>query len=78
MKEVLSMRKIFVLFLILSFVGLMSIGFSAKTVRVGIVYDVGGRGDKSFNDAAYAGLQRAIKVLKVENFLELSQNKTMT
>jgi len=66
MKEVLSMRKIFVLFLILSFVGLMSIGFSAKTVRVGIVYDVGGRGDKSFNDAAYAGLQRAIKVLKVE------------
>ncbi|MGC9001984.1 MAG: BMP family lipoprotein [Dictyoglomus sp.] len=60
------MRKIFVLFLILSFVGLMSIGFSAKTVRVGIVYDVGGRGDKSFNDAAYAGLQRAIKVLKVE------------
>ncbi len=28
-------------------------------VRVGLVFDVGGRGDKSFNDAAYAGLERA-------------------
>ncbi len=27
--------------------------------RVGLVFDVGGRGDKSFNDAAYAGLLRA-------------------
>ncbi|MBK6461336.1 MAG: hypothetical protein IPF92_10035 [Myxococcales bacterium] len=24
-------------------------------VRVGLVFDVGGRGDKSFNDAAYEG-----------------------
>lgn len=29
------------------------------TVRVGLVYDVGGRGDQSFNDMAYAGLERA-------------------
>jgi basic membrane protein A len=28
--------------------------------KVGLALDVGGRGDKSFNDAAYAGLQRAI------------------
>jgi basic membrane protein A len=28
-------------------------------VRVGLVFDIGGRGDKSFNDAAYAGLIRA-------------------
>jgi len=26
---------------------------------VGLVFDIGGRGDKSFNDAAYAGLERA-------------------
>ncbi|GAV23778.1 BMP family lipoprotein [Carboxydothermus pertinax] len=32
-----------------------------KKVRVGLVFDVGGRGDKSFNDAAYAGLERAQK-----------------
>lgn len=28
-------------------------------LRVGLVFDVGGRGDKSFNDAAYAGLVEA-------------------
>jgi basic membrane protein A and related proteins len=32
-----------------------------KKFRVGIVYDVGGRGDLSFNDMAYAGLARAQK-----------------
>jgi len=31
----------------------------APKLRVGIVYDVGGRGDLSFNDMAYAGLERA-------------------
>jgi basic membrane protein A len=34
--------------------------------RVGLVFDVGGRGDKSFNDAAYAGLERARAELGVE------------
>lgn len=34
--------------------------------RVGLVFDVGGRGDKSFNDAAYIGLLRAEKELNVE------------
>ena len=28
-------------------------------MHVGLVFDIGGRGDKSFNDAAYAGLERA-------------------
>jgi basic membrane protein A len=28
-------------------------------VDVGIVFDVGGRGDKSFNDGAYLGAERA-------------------
>ncbi len=34
-------------------------------VKVGLVFDVGGRGDQSFNDAAYAGLERAMKELGV-------------
>ncbi|HTE02661.1 MAG TPA: BMP family ABC transporter substrate-binding protein, partial [bacterium] len=38
-------------------------GAQAKKWRVGIVYDVGGRGDLSFNDMAYAGLARAQKEL---------------
>src|SRR5687767_8603761 len=32
-----------------------------KKLRVGMVYDVGGKGDLSFNDMAYAGLTRAQK-----------------
>jgi basic membrane protein A len=31
----------------------------AKTLKVGMAYDVGGRGDQSFNDAAAAGLDKA-------------------
>ena len=34
-------------------------------VRVGLVFDVGGRGDKSFNDAAYEGISRASRELGV-------------
>src|SRR4051812_19566158 len=30
-------------------------------LKVGIAYDTGGRGDKSFNDSAYAGVEAAIK-----------------
>ncbi|RLD17892.1 MAG: BMP family ABC transporter substrate-binding protein [Caldiserica bacterium] len=33
--------------------------------RVGLVFDVGGRGDKSFNDSAYRGLERAKKELGI-------------
>src|SRR5215212_7170859 len=36
-------------------------GGNAEAKRVGVVYDIGGRGDKSFNDSAYAGLQAAEK-----------------
>jgi basic membrane protein A len=32
-----------------------------KKIKIGMVYDLAGRGDKSFNDSAYAGLQKAQK-----------------
>lgn len=35
----------------------------AKAVKVGLVFDIGGRGDKSFNDSAAAGLDRATSQL---------------
>jgi basic membrane protein A and related proteins len=35
-------------------------GGGDKGIQVGLAYDVGGRGDQSFNDAAYRGLQAAI------------------
>ena len=38
---------------------------SADGLKVGMAYDVGGRGDQSFNDAAAAGLDKAVKELGV-------------
>jgi len=46
---------------------------AASDVRVGLAYDVGGRGDRSFNDAAAAGLDQAKTELGVEG-QELSPN----
>jgi basic membrane lipoprotein Med (substrate-binding protein (PBP1-ABC) superfamily) len=40
-------------------------GSSAGKPVIGLVFDVGGRGDKSFNDQAYAGLERAEKELGI-------------
>ncbi|WP_254780961.1 BMP family protein [Modestobacter sp. DSM 44400] len=34
---------------------------SAGDLKIGLAYDTGGRGDKSFNDSAYAGVEAAIK-----------------
>ncbi len=39
---------------------------AAGSVKVGLAYDIGGRGDKSFNDAAATGLDKAVADLKVE------------
>ncbi len=39
---------------------------SKSGLKVGLAFDVGGRGDKSFNDAAYAGLEKAKSELKAD------------
>ncbi|MCE9627310.1 MAG: BMP family ABC transporter substrate-binding protein, partial [Candidatus Eisenbacteria bacterium] len=41
---------------------------------VGLVFDIGGRGDKSFNDAAYAGLEHAQNELGI-TFSTLETNE---
>ena len=41
-------------------------GSNAKKIKVGMAYDVGGRGDQSFNDSAAEGLDKAKKDLGVE------------
>lgn len=38
----------------------------AKATKAAIAYDIGGRGDQSFNDAAYAGLKKAEDELGVK------------
>ena len=46
-----------------------------KKIRVGLVVDVGGLGDKSFNDSAYLGLLEAEKKLKILSDVGQPSNK---
>jgi basic membrane protein A len=39
---------------------------ASKPLKVGVVFDSGGRGDKSFNDSAWAGVERAQKEFGIE------------
>jgi basic membrane protein A and related proteins len=67
------MRKLLILVgvliaahLVLLFVrpsGAASPAVARDAVNVGIVFDIGGRGDKSFNDGAYIGAERAMREL---------------
>ncbi|MDE3724102.1 MULTISPECIES: BMP family lipoprotein [Nocardiopsis] len=41
-------------------------GDESSELRVGLAYDVGGRGDRSFNDSAYRGLEQAMNELGVD------------
>jgi basic membrane protein A and related proteins len=36
-------------------------GAAAEELKVGLAYDTGGRGDRSFNDSAYAGVEAALE-----------------
>ena len=46
---------------------LMPVSASAEPVlTVGVAYDIGGRGDRSFNDASHAGLEKAQKQFEFE------------
>jgi basic membrane protein A and related proteins len=38
-------------------------GGASEELKVGLAFDVGGRGDRSFNDSAYAGVEAAIEDL---------------
>jgi basic membrane protein A len=42
-------------------------GSASGALRVGMVFDVGGKGDKSFNDSAYRGLLNAADAFGVEH-----------
>lgn len=47
-----------------------------QALKVGIVFDSGGRGDKSFNDSAWAGIERAKKEYGItESFVETKDAK---
>ena len=70
-----SPRRLSILAALLLVASAVAAGCSAKkedasgkpaSLHVGLVFDVGGRGDKSFNDAAAAGLDSAKKVLGID------------
>jgi basic membrane protein A and related proteins len=51
---------------------------ASEDVKVGVAYDTGGRGDKSFNDSAIAGVEAAVEELGgtvEDNIEELSPNE---
>jgi len=48
---------------------------NGKSLLVGIVYDKGGLGDKSFNDSAHAGIVRAQKELGIDEKAVESKNE---
>ena len=57
------MKRIFLLFCVVA----LAVGFTATAgaeskLRVGMVFEIGGKGDQSFNDSAYRGLQWASKL----------------
>ncbi len=57
--------------------GETSAAAGGEKIKVGLAYDIGGRGDKSFNDSAAAGLDRAASELGID-FKELSANQGET
>lgn len=49
---------------------------AGKPLRIGVVFDSGGRGDKSFNDSAWAGIEEAKKQYGIEaNSVESKSEK---
>lgn len=55
------MRIRYALAILITLSGVLSLPAHASSLTVGVAYEIGGRGDRSFNDAAAAGLEKAQK-----------------
>ena len=69
MKKILIITPVLLLVFILFSCNKNKDSVSDKTnnkPKIGLVFDIGGRGDKSFNDAAYQGLERAKQDFGIE------------
>ena len=58
----MSKRFLILILSVVTIFGFSSNVFAAPKLRVGMVFDIGGKGDQSFNDSAYRGLQWASKL----------------
>ena len=69
-------KKIFAVLFTLVLVCGLTIGTTwAANLRVGMVFDIGGKGDQSFNDSAYRGLQWASKSFYQASFSAFFRQK---
>lgn len=77
------MRKIVTLLVVLILVSMVFVGCAKKTgtvmgTKIGLVTDVGGRGDKSFNDSALRGLENwaaGVKMVAGEGYKPLTDEE---
>ncbi len=60
------MKKLFALGFALS--AALGLALAQSNVRVGIAFDAGGKNDRSFNQSAWEGAQRAQKEFKIGLF----------
>ena len=61
-------KRIFIFLALIALIPIAPVSAAPAKVKIGIVYDVGGRGDKAINDAAAAGIDSAKKKFKLSNF----------
>jgi basic membrane protein A and related proteins len=62
------LKRIFVIAALFTLLPIAPVNAAPEKVKIGIVYDVGGRGDRSINDAAAAGVDNAKKRLGLSDF----------
>ena len=58
----MSKRFLFIMLSVVMALGLSTNVSAGAKLKVGMVFDIGGKGDQSFNDSAYRGLQWASKL----------------
>jgi len=61
-------KRLTVFLALLALIPIAPVNAAPAKVKIGIVYDVGGRGDKAINDAAAAGIDSAKKKFGLSNF----------
>jgi basic membrane protein A len=62
------LRRIYSFLALIALIPVTPVNAAPVKVKIGIVYDVGGRGDKAINDAAAAGIDNAKKKFGLSNF----------
>ncbi len=62
------LKRIFTFLALIAIIPIAPVNAAPAKVKIGIVYDVGGRGDKAINDGAAAGIDSAKKKFGLSNF----------